>query len=726
MAEEKQYSHGKHVASDALRGLAVGIRGVLEAKRMAREAKSGRERRIADHYVRLKRLDLQERRLAISEDAAATEMEQVRLNSLQAEQAHKDEWHQRLAETHDRLESLYQERNRAAAPKERERIDNEIAMEGRAVVRLGKNLGYSYPHIEQGLKEREDATIEFEGKSGRIDALDISDVHKAALHTALDSEYSEYRGGKFFGLGTGEDAKVDEILGQLEAIEALDETPEHKQGLKDSYLNEEFGVDASGAEAAAGKEEVLQVLEKNKDAFSEEEYASIKEQIELGEITDSGDFIKSGLDNPTPTMDFGSAEEIVDIYEDVPNRTVLDFIGSAITSKSESERFLRSAHRWLDGRPFEEVDETSKERVARLFINEVMDNVAGGDIVKGHLRAYKILQNRLPALLMDAERLAASGKSVGRLTQVEEGRWHWESESSDPEVTALRAQVTDALNGYMALRSEAEISEAERAFHASMFADIGSGYEENKATIEGLMTHVLGDLSDIYKGVMGSEWGEYAATLTKNSRLRKSIGRRVLSQDFQQDIAPPEVWISEVLKDYGLTGESEIVVPSGADRGIEPSEIVDLLAGDAESIMEAKNLTPEGYVTSVEAQLRKRYPELSDEEIGPLMDEFREKADLLGLGDPTPTEEESEGLGDPTPTEDGTFDRAPKETDFKHRDADGVEYNLHAEVAYMVDIDGWSREKIKAQLQKDYPELSDEQIEAVLDDPEFEYLGGDE
>ena len=248
MAEERRFesSHGRHIASDALRGLAVGVRGVLEAKRMAREAKSDREKRIADHYVRLKRMDLQERRLAISEGAAAKEMEQVRLDSLQAEQEHKNEWHKQLAAAYDRLESLYRERNRAAAPKEIERIDNEVAMEARAVVRLGKNLGYSYPHIEQGLKEREDATIEFEEKSGRIDALDISDEHKAALHTAL--------GNEFFGLSTGTQTTVDEILGQLKAIEALDETPEMNREqnslLQDSYLNKEFGVDVSAAEEA--------------------------------------------------------------------------------------------------------------------------------------------------------------------------------------------------------------------------------------------------------------------------------------------------------------------------------------------------------------------------------------------------------------------------------------------------------------------------------------------
>lgn len=305
MAEERrlEYSHGRHIGADALRGLAVGIRGVLEAKRMAREAKSDREKRIADHYVRLKRLDLQERRLAISEGAAEREMEQVRLDSVEAEQEHKDEWHKRLAEAYDRLESLHRERKRAAAPKEMERIDSEIAMEARAVVRLGKNLGYSYPHIEQGLKEGEDAAVAFEEKSGRIDALDISDERKAALHTAL--------GNEFFGLGTGEEAKIDEILGQLEAIEKLDETPEQKQELKDSYLNKVFGVAASVAEAAARKEEALRVLEENKEAFSEQEYADIKEQIELGKIADIVDFIKllAEMDSGLETEEEGAESE---------------------------------------------------------------------------------------------------------------------------------------------------------------------------------------------------------------------------------------------------------------------------------------------------------------------------------------------------------------------------------------------------------------------------------
>ena len=87
------------------------------------------------------------------------------------------------------------------------------------------------------------------------------------------------------------------------------------------------------------------------------------------------------------------------------------------------------------------------------------------------------------------------------------------------------------------------------------------------------------------------------------------------------------------------------------DDVVGPSEFVDILVGDAESIMQAENLTPEDYVTSVESQLRERYPELSDEEIGSLMDEFREKADLLA-----PETEEEEN----TESENGTVDRPPE------------------------------------------------------------------
>ena len=573
----------------ALRGLAVGVRGVLEGKRMQREARTPRERRIADAFYRTKALALEEKE-ADFEEAFNQEQpnpEQVKLaqqEELDTIKQEKTEYEKLLREDFaaedENIHTLWQDYHTAVDDNERVRIKSKINTGRRRRNRIANRLG-----------------------------IPLTDV--------------------------------------------------------------EFEQDAAKPTATAAAEPTAPE-------------ASQLEPEPVNPITAIVD------PKPPVRMDFSTTQGILDSYKDIPNKRVLNSIGNVISSKNEAQYFLRSAHRWLEGRPFEEVDENSKQRVGKLFINEIMENVAGGDIVKRQLRAYKILKDQLPALLADAAQLQAKNKNLGRLTQTHEGIWRWESGSSDPEVTALRRKLTDALNGYIALRSEAEISEAERAFHDSMFAEIGSGYEANKATIERLTTNVLRDLSAIYKGVMGPEWGEYATTI-----------------EFQQDTEPADVWISEVLNEYELRDKRDVVVPSGTNNVIQPSQAVEILAEGAGSIMKAKNLTPTGYEKSVEAQLRKRYPNLSDDEQKGLMDDFREKMDSSEIEDEVDT----------------SFDRAPKETDFKHTAEDGVEYDLHAEVAYMIDIDGWSREQIKAHLQKDYPELSDGQIETLLNDPEFTYPG---
>ncbi len=372
------------------------------------------------------------------------------------------------------------------------------------------------------------------------------------------------------------------------------------------------------AAAEAAKKEALAALEANKDAFTEDEYKKIKAQIELGETVDITEFIKK-----RSTTDFATTQEILDIYTDIPNKTVLNNIANIITSKDEAQRFLRSAHRWLEGRSFDKLDDTSKERVAKLFINETIQNVAGGDIVKRHLRAYKLLKVQLPQILLDVAQAKANGKDLGRLAQAEEGIMRWVGGTSDPEITALRTKITDVLNGYIALRSGAQVTEQERQMYQSIFANIGAGYEANKATIEGLMTNVLRDLGANYKEVMGEEWGEYATTI-----------------EFEQDAKPPAEWVSEVLEEYELTGKSDVIVPEDLRSTMTPDAVLDIYAQDAETIMKEKGLSVDGYIKSVEAELRKSYPDLSDAEVKELMDTFKEK--IQGGETEEETEEETE------------------------------------------------------------------------------------
>ena len=61
------FSGGRNIASDALRGFAVGVRGLLESRKMRREAADDKARRIADEAYRQRVLDLEERKVILDD-----------------------------------------------------------------------------------------------------------------------------------------------------------------------------------------------------------------------------------------------------------------------------------------------------------------------------------------------------------------------------------------------------------------------------------------------------------------------------------------------------------------------------------------------------------------------------------------------------------------------------------------------------------------------------------
>ena len=69
------YSHGRHIASDAIRGFVSGLRGVFEAKRMRRNASTAQQKSIADEAYRQRMADIQERRLKIEEFSTESQVE---------------------------------------------------------------------------------------------------------------------------------------------------------------------------------------------------------------------------------------------------------------------------------------------------------------------------------------------------------------------------------------------------------------------------------------------------------------------------------------------------------------------------------------------------------------------------------------------------------------------------------------------------------------------------
>lgn len=95
------YSHGRHIASDAIRGAIVGLRGYFEGRKMRREAKTDREKRIAEEAYRQRTLELQEKQVALGETRLTHEQD-----TAAAEQARKDAEEARAAEAEARENDL--------------------------------------------------------------------------------------------------------------------------------------------------------------------------------------------------------------------------------------------------------------------------------------------------------------------------------------------------------------------------------------------------------------------------------------------------------------------------------------------------------------------------------------------------------------------------------------------------------------------------------------------
>ena len=62
-----EYSQGRHIASDAIRGFVSGLRGYMEGRKLKRDAKDAREMRYANEAFRWKALEMQDRQMQLDE-----------------------------------------------------------------------------------------------------------------------------------------------------------------------------------------------------------------------------------------------------------------------------------------------------------------------------------------------------------------------------------------------------------------------------------------------------------------------------------------------------------------------------------------------------------------------------------------------------------------------------------------------------------------------------------
>ena len=224
------------------------------------------------------------------------------------------------------------------------------------------------------------------------------------------------------------------------------------------------------------------------------------------------------IDKQTPNTNQDIAQQVLDKYaseENFDNHYLMEFISNKIGPKNEAERFVRGMDRFLRGRTFEQLEKFPKikEAAAKFAVQEIMQNIEGGEIVKRHLRVMELLRVHLPEIMKTIDDLRERGVDLGKVTSGTEKIFQFTGATNNPEVARLNTRIKDLVASFVALRSGAQVTEQERKLYTDIFSQIGRGYELNRAVIDGLMDNVRIELGNIYNTSMGKNWGGYATQL---------------------------------------------------------------------------------------------------------------------------------------------------------------------------------------------------------------------
>ena len=234
-----EYSHGRHIASDTIRGFMSGLRGVLEARKMRREANTAKEQRIADEAYRQRQADYQDRLLELQTDRSALEkekfeeqtrlqgvIEQQKADALEAQQAKDEalqalqaEWDADLAEwTNARiaLSSLSAD----ADPAERQRLTRQLHTLGQWLESNAERAGRTF----KGYSGWTDKDDEAKAKREETDELDAEKQKKIAYidaHPQWDDDTKERLKAQ---VEITPEAAISELVKSVEAEQQLTDT----------------------------------------------------------------------------------------------------------------------------------------------------------------------------------------------------------------------------------------------------------------------------------------------------------------------------------------------------------------------------------------------------------------------------------------------------------------------------------------------------------------------
>lgn len=249
--QDNTYSHGRHIASDAIRGFVSGLRGYMEGRKMKREAKDAREARIANEAFRWKALDMQERQIQLDDAFREKEL------------GVKEQQGERAADTADKSLDLQSTMQQAYFQHQKEMAD------------IQAKIAQTQTELEQANRE------------GLMDKAALIEESLTKLKSDLaiveaDAEYAHRR-------GLQQDTADQASKLQKEGADQASALSEQESGQRQNEIR------TTGEEARKTQEEKYNLIEE----ASESEYNRKAEQLlTSGVQTDSGrSWLKSIIDD---------------------------------------------------------------------------------------------------------------------------------------------------------------------------------------------------------------------------------------------------------------------------------------------------------------------------------------------------------------------------------------------------------------------------------------------
>lgn len=539
-----EYSHGRHILSDAIRGFVVGVRGALEGRKLKREVRDDRERRIAAESYRQRLLDFKDRELKLQEALAQHKMDQP------AEKPDSVQMYEYFSNQIMTNPNLTDEQKRA----ELEKLRNASAgIEQAQPTADIQTLEWLTNYVDQmPIEDAEKEALKTDivrgfGKAGEREPSELENVQAWIAHlqglgiysedelTEIQRQAAEKQLGitpdalktfqkeneslvrtmttakdadgnaifmpeeiaqaqrkhhlKRFGLDMPEKTLTDEIDEVAKALEYIKDPAKREQVLQNA-INAKLNIKPSTFDELS---QAIDWIEKTKYLNEDEKESAINDLI--ANAVDPQELVRKKLESEAEKSTLGLTE--ADLPE--PFLTAFRFVTRNGMTPDQIKQNLASLQGILQAAAAATGEaRDTKMAAAREYVAGLAAAAADTTEVKSYVAREELIATTQHL------REALQAIETGRIEGISEAAHRWLGTTRDSAVAEISTQLQLAIQRYRQLISGAAFTEAEAEEYKRIFPDIGKEAELNAAILNALEDVAIRNQKLYYRRYLGS------------------------------------------------------------------------------------------------------------------------------------------------------------------------------------------------------------------------------